>query len=248
VLAVRTAEGHLLALVFGYACHNTTLAFYQWCGDYAGFAQIALGKNHPDTMAMFFMGCGGDQNPIPRRTVGLCEKYGNQLAASVEEVLQAPLRPISPSLRTAFDLVTFHYERNVTREELEEAVGGANALRGRWAKRMLAILDEGKTFPQTYPYPVQVWRLGEQLWISLGAEAVVDYALRFKKEYGPGTWVGGYAHTQVSYIPSRRVWNEGGYEGGGFLYEYGHPADWWTEDTEDRIAATVARLVQAVSK
>jgi len=247
VLAVRTAEGGLLALVFGYACHNTTLAFYQWCGDYAGFAQIALEESHPGTTAMFFLGCGGDQNPIPRRDLAWCEKYGAQLAAAVEEVLRGPLKPLSPKLRTAFDFVTLRFERNPTREELEEAVSGANPIRSRWAKRWLALLDAGKAFPRTYPYPVQVWRLGEQLWISLGAEAVVDYALRFKKELGPGTWIGGYAHNQVAYIPSRRVWEEGGYEGGN-LYEYGHPADRWAEDVEDRIAATVARLVEAVNE
>lgn len=248
VLAVHTGEGDLWALLFGYACHNTTLSFYQWCGDYAGFAQIALEKSHPGTTAMFFMGCGGDQNPLPRRTVELCEKYGNQLAAATEEVLQRPMTPVAPQLRTVFDFVHLDFERNPTREELEEAAREADSVRGRWARRTLALLNQGVTFPHSYPYPVQVWRLGrELLWISLGAEAVVDYALRFKKQFGPNTWVGGYAHTQVAYIPSRRVWEEGGYEGGS-LYEYGHPAYRWAGDVEDRIAATVERLVKAVDE
>lgn len=51
----------------------------------------------------------------------------------------------------------------------------------------------------------------------------------------------------MSYIPSRRVWNEGGYEGGN-IYQYGHPADRWAEDVEDSIAAAVGKLVQAVKK
>jgi hypothetical protein len=38
VLRVTDPEGKLRAVLFGYACHNTTLPFYQWCGDYAGFA------------------------------------------------------------------------------------------------------------------------------------------------------------------------------------------------------------------
>ena len=41
----------------------------------------------------------------------------------------------------------------------------------------------------------------------------------------------------ISYIPSRRVWDEGGYEGGSNLYEYGRPAFRWAGDIEDRIAA-----------
>jgi hypothetical protein len=85
------------------------------------------------------------------------------------------------------------------------------------------------------------------LVIGMGAETVVDYALRFKVKYGPGTWVCGYADDMISYIPSRRVWLEGGYEGGPNLYEYGRPALRWGGDIEERIADSVHRLVKSVS-
>ena len=86
------------------------------------------------------------------------------------------------------------------------------------------------------------------LVIGQGAESVVDYSLRFKKEFGPGTWVMGYADDMISYMPSRRVWEEGGYEGGYSLYEYGRPAYRWAGDVEDRIAATVHKLVAEVKE
>ena len=66
VLAVHTADNKLMAVVFGYACHNTNLSFYQWCGDYAGFAQYALEDVHPDAVAMFFIGCGRGSEPVCR--------------------------------------------------------------------------------------------------------------------------------------------------------------------------------------
>ena len=75
---------------------------------------------------------------------------------------------------------------------------------------------------------------------------VVDYALRFKAEFGAGTWVCGYADDMISYIPSRRVWEEGGYEGGSNLYEYGRAALRWAGDIEDRIADAVHDLVASV--
>jgi len=53
VLAVQAADGKLRTVVFGYACHATVLPFFQWCGDYPGYAQIELEKNHPDCVAMF---------------------------------------------------------------------------------------------------------------------------------------------------------------------------------------------------
>src|SRR5262249_44720647 len=122
----------------------------------------------------------------------------------------------------------------------------ANAIRKRWAERLLRKLDAGETFAPSYPYPLHAWRLGETLVIGMGAEAVVDYALRFKAKYGPGTWVCGDADDMLAYIPSRRVWGEGGYEGGPNLFEYGRPALRWAGDVEERIADAVHNLVKAV--
>jgi hypothetical protein len=90
---------------------------------------------------------------------------------------------------------------------------------------------------------VQVWLLGaNQLWITLGGEVAVDYSLVFKRKYGPSTWVAGYTNDVPAYIPSRRVWEEGGYQAGAFEV-YGLPAVRWTPDIEMRISSTVDRLV-----
>jgi len=248
VLAARGEGGELLAVLFGYACHPTTLSFTYWCGDYPGFAQIALEDAHPGAAAMFFNACGGDQNPIPRRELELAEQYGGMLSDAVEQVLAGEMRPVSAGLATAFEFVDLAYEEVVTRETLLPIAGGdARDLHVRWARRMLALLDEGAVFPTSYEYPVQAWRIADELLlIAIGGEAVVDYSLRFKREFGPGTWVCGYANDMAAYIPSRRVWEEGGYEGGPHLDEYGRPAWRWAGDVEDRIAAATHRVVRRV--
>ena len=105
--------------------------------------------------------------------------------------------------------------------------------------------DSGQAFATSYPYAVQAWRIGDQLWIALGGEALVDYSLRFKAEYGERTWVTSYFADLTAYIPSRRNWDEGGYEV-AYLHEYMLPADRWAPDIEERIAAAVARLVTQV--
>ena len=247
IMTVTRPEGRLEAILFGYACHPTTLSFLTWCGDYPGFAQLELEKNHPGTTAMFVNTCGGDQNPLPRRSVELCQRYGHLLAVGVEDALKLPLKPVSPGLRTAFELIELPYLKVMSRDDLHAFLQDTNAIRARWAARMLQKLDAGEKFPASYPYPVHAWRLGqEMLVIGQGAETVVDYALRFKREFGPGTWVCGYADDMIAYIPSRRVWEEGGYEGGSNLYEYGRPALRWSGDIEDRIAASVQKLVKQV--
>jgi len=247
VLTVTRPDGKLEAVLFGYACHPTTLSFMTWCGDYPGFAQLEIETRHPGTTAMFVNTCGGDQNPLPRRQVELCEKYGHMLAVAVEDVLTQPLKPVSSGLKTAFELADLPYLNVVSREELTGLLQDSNELKARWAKRLLAKLDAGEEFSSTYPYPIHAWQLGsEMLIIGMGAETVVDYALRFKAEFGEGTWVCGYADDMISYIPSRRVWQEGGYEGGSNLYEYGRPAFRWAGDIEDRISAVVQKLVNQV--
>jgi hypothetical protein len=247
VLVVRTADGGLVAALFGYACHPTTLAFNTWCGDFPGFAQVNIETRHPGVTAMFFNACGGDQNPIPRRALALCEQYGRRLSDAVEEVLSRPMAAVGSGLARAFEFVDLPYEKVVTREALQPVADGPSALHARWARRMLSQLDDGVVFPTAYPYPVQAWQLGrELLFLGLGGEAVVDYALRFKREFGGTTWVCGYANDMAAYIPSRRVWEEGGYEGGPHLDEYGRPAWRWAGDVEERITATVQRLVAQV--
>jgi neutral ceramidase len=242
VLSVRSVEGRPLAVGFGYACHPTTLSDNLWCGDYPGYAQLEVEQRLPGASALFWTGCGGDQNPLPRRSVELCEQYGRQLADAVSEAFEGPQTELHPKLATSVETTSLPFERVVTREELEADRASENPLRARWAARTLAALDAGQTLPSRCDYTVQAWRLGGQLWLALGAEAVVDYSHRLRQEYGAGTWVAGYAHEMVGYVPSRRVWDEGGYEG-GYLYEYGWPAHRWAPDVEERVAGAVRRAV-----
>jgi neutral ceramidase len=247
VLAVRQPDGKLLAVVFGYACHNTTLGIQQWNGDYAGFAESTLEEAHPGAVALFFMGCGADQNPVPRRTVELAQKYGRLMSDVVQAVLSKKLESLPPKLRTRYETVTLHLGAAPTRAELTARAHERSAYTSRWGARLLKELDAGRALPRTYPYPIEVWELGgKQLWIALGGEVVVDYALRFKDQYGPGTWVSAYANYVMAYIPSLRVLKEGGYEGNSSMLVYGMPAERWGTDVEEIIAAGVDRGVRSV--
>ena len=245
VLALQDESGKTVGMVFGYACHNTTLDSYRWCGDYAGFAQIELEKRFPGAMAFFYSGCGADQNPIPRRSLELCQKYGDMLARAVEEVLNRPLKTLEPEIETTFTIVKLPFDGQLTPAKLQ-AAAKTSKIHERWANRLLKDMDAGRKFPNSYPYPVEVWRLGkDQLWVALGGEVVVDYALAFKRTLGPATWVTGYANDVMAYIPSRRIWDEGGYEQGA-MYVYGLPAERWDPSIEDRITKAARRLVEKV--
>ena len=118
------------------------------------------------------MGCGADQNPLPRRTIELCQQYGTRLAAGVDAVLAGPMRPVTSRLRTRLEIVDLPYGEQPTAAQLKELVAksGPTNYEKRWAERMLGELEAGKTFAKSHPYPVQVWKLGDdQLWIVLGS-------------------------------------------------------------------------------
>ncbi|MFY8202200.1 MAG: hypothetical protein ACOVLE_16105, partial [Pirellula staleyi] len=102
-------------------------------------------------------------------------------------------------------------------------------------------IDAGKPLPTSYPYPISLWRIGADLnFVALGGEVVVDYSLRIKGKMPQTTFVAGYAHDVMAYIPSDRVLKEGGYEGGGAMIYYGLPSI-WAEKVEENIMDEVLR-------
>jgi hypothetical protein len=245
VLKITDASGKLTAVLFGYACHATVLSGYEWSSDYPGFAQSALEDKHPGATALFFAGCGADQNPLPRREVALARGYGEQLAAAVDNVLEQTLKPLAPKIEVAFTQVPLDFAHVPSREEVEADVKSSDRYVSARAKLYLEWLEAGKSIPASYAYPIQVWRLGDELvLVALGGEVVVDYALRLKERYGrERTWVAGYANDVMAYIPSRRVLAEGGYEGGGAMVYYSLPSP-WSETVEERIVDGVRSLMK----
>ncbi len=248
VLAVRNAEGDLSAVLFGYACHATVLNVRQWSGDYPGYAQIELESSHPDCIAMFWAGCGADQNPLPRQSVELAKHYGRRLADAVDAVLlTSAMIPITPALRTEYAEIDLPLDTLPTREQIEKESESSNRYVASRALMLLEKLEKGP-LDETYPYPISVWRIGNDVqWIGLGGEVVVDYALRIKAEIsGKKTWVGGYCHDVMAYIPSRRVLREGGYEGATAMVYYGLPTV-WAPEIEKMIIDEIHRQVDSTA-
>lgn len=244
VLTTKDAAGKLQAIVCGYACHATVLSGYDWSGDYPGYYQIEIEKAHPGAVSMFWAGCGADQNPIPRRLPELAEKYGKQLAAAVEEVVSRPMAPITGRLAASYSEIPLAFAALPTREDLVAQTKDTNKYLAMRAKMLLEEVDNGKPLRPTYPYPVQLWRLGNSIdWFFLGGEVVVDFANRTKTEQrGVQTWMAGYSNDVMAYIPSRRVLTEGGYEGGGAMVYYGQPTV-WSEQVENQIMEEIGRQV-----
>ncbi|MGE3819803.1 MAG: neutral/alkaline non-lysosomal ceramidase N-terminal domain-containing protein, partial [Isosphaeraceae bacterium] len=250
MLRVTDANGQVRAVVFGYACHNTTMTdkIMTISGDYAGFAQSEIEAKHPGAVALFLTGCGADANPNPRGTIELARAHGHELAEAVEAVLARPdeLARVSGTLRAAFAEPNLRFAGPTDRASYEARLMEPGEGRRKHAARMIAAIDAGKPIESTIPYATQAFALGDGLTVlALAGEVVVDYAIRFKSELaGPGRtlWVSAYANDVFGYVPSVRVLREGGYEGGESFYYSTFPTP-FAEDVEETIVTTVKDVV-----
>jgi len=250
VLYVTGSDGKPRGILFGYACHNTTLSFQLYCGDYAGFAQAEL-ERHYGVPAMFVMGCGGDMNPFPRHgPMGLqhAETHSKELAAAVIKAIGGQQREVHGPLKVAYDVVTLELEPLPTRAKLEsDAQQGLTTIPGRKARYLLDKLEREGDVKLEQTCPLHVARFGDDLaFVAISGETTLDYSLICKRELaGPFVWVAGYCDDVFAYLPSLRVLKEGGYEGRDGIVHQLTPTP-FAPSVEERVMGTIRKLAREV--
>ncbi len=253
ILRVLDQSGKPMAIVFGYACHNTTHRpdMMRIDPDYAGYAQDRVESVYPGATALFVTGCAGDADPHPYGTLDLAKEHGRELGDAVKLALDRPamMTALTGSLRSAFTETTIHFGGPTDRASYQKLLGDSNTGRKRHAQRMIEAIDQGKPIKSEYPYAVQAFALGEELTLlALSGEVVVDYAIRLQKELGASgrsLWVAAYANDVVGYIPSVRVLKEGGYEAGEAFYGSPYPAP-LADDIETIVVKTAHEMADRV--
>lgn len=219
VIKITDKSNSIMAIAFGYACHNTVLNGYQWSGDYAGFAQLELEKMYPGATAMFFQGAGADQNPLPRRTVPLAMQYGKELAFAVENVLDDSMEKQAPHLTYSYTEVQLPLNPPPSKNELELMIKDTtDVYKRRSALSLLSQINKGIPVRKSYPYPIQAWKLGDQPLFALGGELVVHYSIEIKRMYGPKAFVLGYCNDVMAYIPTVQIIKESNDKTSGYAF------------------------------
>ncbi len=254
ILRVARGDGKPMAIVFGYACHNTTLRpdMMRIDPDFAGYAQDRVEADNPGAVALFVTGCAGDADPHPFGTLPMAKDHGQDLAEAVKLVLGHPkwMTPLTGTLRSAYLETTLRFAGPTDRTSYEKRLNDPDNGRKGHARRMVEEFDRGRPIRAEYPhYSVQAIALGDRLTLlALSGEVVVDYATRLGRELGGEgrpLWVAAYANDVVGYIPSLRVLKEGGYEALDSFYWGTWPAP-WAEDVEERVVDAAHRVVEKV--
>lgn len=243
VLRATDISGKVIAIFTSYACHCTTIGFNRVHGDWAGCAQEFLERDQPGAVVLTALGCGADQNPYPRGTYELARQHGRELAGEVGRLLTAPFTPLPGKLDCRTENLELPFDTLPTRAEWEEKARSKSANTAYHARKNLDRLNRGETIPTHLPYMVQTWSFGpDLLMVFLPGEVVVDYSLRLKSELDRSRiWVNAYANDVPCYIPSRRVVEEGGYEGASAMLFYDRPTR-FRDDVEDIIIEGVRAI------
>lgn len=245
MLVVKSAQDDSLRAIYvSYACHCVTLGNNKISGDWSGYAQEAIERNHPGVVGMVSIGCGSDANPDSNVTDGntaVAADQGDQIGDEVDRLLAGALQPVTGPITATLAHVDLPLNTPPTRGELVAvAEGNYNA------KFQLAILDRGEQLLTKLDYPIQTWAFGDSLtMVFLAGEVCVDYAVRLRVELDPARlWMHGYANDFCAYIPSERLLKEGGY-GGGSEYVYFALPNTLQPGLEDKIIGEVLRQTPA---
>ncbi|MCH2183164.1 MAG: neutral/alkaline non-lysosomal ceramidase N-terminal domain-containing protein [Mariniblastus sp.] len=244
VMVARNAEGAPIVVWTNYACHCTTVGSRnRVSGDWAGHANAALERRYPAAISLTTIGCGADIGPQPSGSLVLAQQHGEALADEVARLLGEPLESLAgapTAARRDFDLPLADPPDRAFFEQ--EAEGS-----GYHADRARSVLDYEKRHGEIQskvPYTVSCWKFGEDLAIVfLAGEVVVDYSVRLKTELDwRRLWLNGWCNDVPSYIPSRRVLAEGGYEADFSQVYYALPGP-YAPELEDQIVQQVTSLV-----
>lgn len=222
VLAARTEDGTMKALLFGYACHPTAgMAFCnEVAGDWPGHAMNHLEEAYPEATATFVIGCAGDQKAYPQGSQDLVKQHARTAATAVERALVTEAQPVRGPLKLTADEVGLEVQKPV-----EDDTGSR----------------VGTTVTEHVEYPIQAVGFGTDLTLlSLSGEVVADFSLQLKDTLASPVWVSAYSGNH-GYLPTKRILAEGGYEAWQSFAE-----GRYAPSTEDRILETATALAERV--
>lgn len=197
VLRVLTPESEVRAVIFGYACHPTTMGGQEIGPDYPGPAREWIAAAYPESLPIFLQGCGGDIKPRysapngrfgyvllePKETV---REVGHELGRAVVTALAVPAEPVP-------------------------ADGGAVVLGG--ITRLVEVPDKEQPEERSHEIYNGAWRIGDVYFFGSQCEICSPIGMRIKRELSdPRVWTCGYTHWGGGYIVDAAQFPEGGYE------------------------------------
>lgn len=203
------------AVVWNYACHPTAFPDTQTVSpDFPGEVRRYL-RGHfrnPRLPVLFFQGFSGDTRPPAKAKV----RTGREL---VRRVCLGPLfGDFEPAEYSAWSKSMGHAIVSATQDANAARIhGGIRAARHLYPRRCFV---QGPSVGPDVAF--QAVGIGDWCIIGASAELVVDFARSLRGRAG-GRFVmpTGCLDTPVGYLPTQKMYAQGGYEAGGFCRAFG---------------------------
>src|SRR5579864_5834858 len=204
MLRVAGSDGRIRAILVGYACHCTTLDPKDnlISGDWAGYAQRAIERDHPGAMALTVIGCGADANPRERGKRDDAERHGRAIAEEVNRLLTQSMEPLASAPVGRFKRVRLPFDTLPGREELEKLVMVflAGEVVVDYSLRLKHELDAGRLWVAAYANDLPCYIPSERILREGGYEgggAMVYYARPTRLRPGIEDLIVGTVHEIV---------------------------------------------------
>lgn len=206
ILRVSSADGAVRAVLFGYACHPSTMSDYRVGPDYVGYARDWIAAAYPGCVPVFFQGCGADLKTRYTLASGrfgcvllspeaLTAELGHELGRAVVTALAVPPDPV-PAARP---------------KAPQEAVKTPIQLGGIIEE--ISVPDREQPDSKSHRLCTGAWRIGDVYFFGSQGEIGSPIGLRIKRELaGVRVWTNGYTHWGIGYILDAASYPEGGYE------------------------------------
>ncbi|MBA7712169.1 hypothetical protein ES703_121139 [subsurface metagenome] len=229
LIVVKGEDGAPRGILINYSCHPAILAGDNFLisEDYPGYTTRFI-ESKTGALSIFTNGATGNINhinvfnPQQRRGFYEAERLGTILGKKV-------ISSVDKASPLSFDKINLHQKR------IELPLRFISPQEVKWAKSLVAgkpivkislvdgisdqiyakqILTLSKIKEKILTTEVDVLSLGDKLaLVSIPGELFVEFGLKIKKQSPfPYTYIIGYANDYVGYIPTKKAFEEGGYE------------------------------------
>ena len=213
IIAFADPREELLATFYNFACHASAASYGQVSADYPGAASQII-ESQMGGMALYTRGSCGNIHPNePAEVMG--PKLGEEVVkrlrgvaftsrgalASVKEEVALPLRDLDPHQMKAVDYIC------------DQTDPKSSEGRKDYFRKCHAAFEALRERTDTLPTFVHVIRIGDAVLVGVPGEQFVQSGLEIKaRSKCQNTFLVNLANDTIGYIPTRKAYEEGGYQ------------------------------------
>lgn len=259
VLVVRALDERIVALLFSQSIRGSNLSLPGWSGDLEGEAEARIEDLSPGMLAIPVGACSAEvaiegrvalpaSAPAPPPSLEEVERWGSDIAMTVRDVLQGPMRPVTGGIRTSSIVAAIPYDALPPTKTLQDWKQ-TEGWRSRWAARTLALGKSEPWRPPPYSITIRAWALGDLLWIQFPGDAPVGYSDALKKRLGHEVWITARADECLGTLPvpvPLRGKDARGIVSLEDLGLSGHVGDAWASGADEALIEKAAKLAESL--